>query len=227
MATLDVLGRRIPLVGDGPPDIEAVFRAYSLTDRPAVLDNITAANQLAASLADAGLLEAFPLFVYVRDFKRHLCKPSPDEGWEILGGRLHGAHVRVDRRASPGVLTELHVVEFLRQSVGFTRDSATGGILIPEDGLYRVRLGGRVDGINSADPGRRFFSLKLNGVNLGGNVEFEGDTSSKLFDEWPFEKGDVLMPEAYQDVAHRTTGVKERRLIEATIGVYQSLNPSW
>lgn len=219
MATYDLLGRQVPLVAEGPPDIEAAFRAYSLTDRPTDLANITAANQLAATLVSLGHLDAFPLFVYVRDFKRHLCKPGPDEGWEILGGRLHGAHVKVDRSADSGALTELHVVEFLRQSVGFTRDTS-GGILIPETGLYRVRLGGRVVGINSGTAGRRFFSLKLNGVNLGGNVEFEGDTSAKLFDEWPFEKGDVLMPEAYH-----ATGA--RRVIEATLGVYQSLNPSW
>lgn len=220
MATLDLLGRRIPQLTDGPPDIEQAFRDYSLTSRPAVCANMTAANQLAAQLETAGLLQAFPLFVWVQAEQRHMCKPSPTEGWVIVGGRLHGAHVKVDRTAPHASLTELHVVEFLKQSVGFTRDASSGGILIPETGLYRVRLGGRVAGIVASTSGRRFFGLELNGESLGGNEEFEGGTSAKLYDEWPFQKGDVLMATGFQ-----ATG--SSRLIEATLGVYQSLDPSW
>lgn len=221
MTVLDLLGRNITPVEAGPPDIESVLRAYSVTDRaPVAVANQTAANQLAADLENAGHLDAFPLFAWITAEKRHMCKPAPAEGWIRVGGRLHGAHVKVDRTAQNATLTELHVVEFHRQSVGFTRDAGTGGILIPETGLYRVRLGGRVVGINSSTSGRRFFGLELNGESLGGNVEFEGDTSAKLFDEWPFSKGDVIMATAYQ-----STGTS--RVIEATLGVYQSLDPSW
>lgn len=217
---LNVLKRDIADGGD-PADFGASLERYSLTDRaPVECANQTEANQIAAELENAGMIQAFPLFVYVEDSMRHLCKPAPDEGWIILGGRLHGAHVKVDRSANSGELTELHVVEFLKQSVGFTRHAGTGGIQIPETGLYRVRLGGRIKDFHSSTAGRRFFSLKLNGENLGGNVEFEGDTSAKVFDEWPFEKGDVLMAEAYH-----ATGA--RRVFEATLGVYQSLDPSW
>ena len=219
MSTLDLLGRRIPQLTDGPPDIEQAFRDYSLTSRPAVCANMTAANTLAAQLETAELQQAFPLFVWVQAEQRHMCKPSPTDPWVIVGGRLHGAHVTVDRTAQNATLTQLHVVKFLKQSVGFTRAS-NGGILIPETGLYRVRLGGRVAGITASTSGRRFFGLELNGVSLGGNEEFEGGTAAKLYDEWPFQKGDVLMATGFQ-----ATGTS--RVIEATLGVYQSLDPSW
>lgn len=217
---LNILKREVAGVGD-PADFPASLNAYSLTDRaPVECANQTEANQLAAQLIDDDHLEAFPLFAWLHDSLRLMCKPAHDQGWVRVGGRLHGAHARVDRMCDSGTLTELHINEtgFLRQSVGFTR-AANGGVLIPETGLYRVRLGGGIDA-HSSTAGRRFVSLRLNGENLGGNVEFEGDTAFKLFDEWPFTKGDVLMPLAYQ-----ATGT--RRLIEATIGVYQSLDPSW
>ena len=220
MATFDVMKRQVPTGSSGPASVPDALTDFSLTTRaPVPVANLSEANQLSAQLDLAGQTQAFPLFVYVEDSMRHLCKPAPDEGWITLGGRLHGAHVKVDRSANSGELTELHVVEFLKQSVGFTR-AANGGILIPETGLYRVRLGGRIADFHSSIAGRRFFSLKLNGENLGGNVDFEGDTSAKVFDEWPFEKGDVLMAEAYH-----ATGA--RRVFEATMGVYQSLDPSW
>lgn len=227
MATYDRLGRQVPRVTEGPADIEEAFRAYSLTDRaPTVLDNTTAANQLAATLASEGLLQAFPLFVYVRDLKRHLCKPSPTEGWEILGGRLHGAQARVDRTCDPGVETEMHINEtgFLRQSVGFTR-APDGGVLIPETGLYRIHLGGRIEGISTSATGRRYVRLKLNGDYLGGRTEFEGDPHFSLQFEWRFSKNDVIMPLGYQNVI--SGGTTARRVLSATLGVYQSLNPSW
>jgi len=216
---LDIMRRDIAERGD-PADFPASLERYSLTDRaPVPVANLTAANQLANQLADNELESAFPFFTWIEAEQRHMCKPSPDDPWVIVGGRLHGAHVRVDRTADPNTLTQLHVVEFLKQSVGFTRAS-NGGILIPETGLYRVRLGGRVVGILSSTPGRRFFGLELNGQSLGGNEEFEGGTSAKLYDEWPFQKGDVLMATGFQN-----TGA--RRVIEATLGVYQSLDPSW
>lgn len=216
---LNILKRDIAS-GSDPADFQASLEKYALTDRaPVSVANLTEANQLAATLAN-GFTGAFPLFVYTHDLKRHLCKPSPSEGWEILGGRLHGALVKVDRTAPNNTTTELHVVEFIHQSVGFTRDAATGGIKIPETGLYRVRMGGSITGISSSTPGRRLFSLRLNGQNLGGNEEFEGGTAAKVYDEWPFEKGDVLMP-----VVFHATG--ESRVVAATMGVYQSLNPSW
>lgn len=218
----DVMKRDIPTPEAGPADVPAALAAFSLTTRaPVPVANMTEANQLAAQLELGEHLQAWPLFVFVEDAQRHLCQAAPGEGWIILGGRLHGAHARVDRTVPNGAVTELHVNTdgFLRQSVGFTR-GPKGGVLIPESGLYRVRLGGRVEGITSGTGGRRFVALKVNNTDLGGHVEFEGDTHFKLFDEWPFEKGDEVMPVAYQ-----LTGAS--RVVTATVGVYQSLDPSW
>lgn len=218
---LDLMGREI-VDASAPANLQTALQTYSRTDRaPVVVANMTAANTLANQLETDGFLQAFPLFCWVQSEQRHMCKPSPTDGWVIVGGRLHGAHARVDRTVANSTVTELHVNTqgFLRQSVGFTR-GPRGGVMIPEDGLYRVRVGGGVDGLMSATPGRRFVALKVNTMDLGGHVEFEGDTHFKLFDEWPFSQGDEIMPVAY----HATGG---NRIFSATIGVYQSLNPSW
>ena len=217
---LNILKRDIASGGD-VADFGASLERYSLTDRaPVVVANMTEANQVASQLVSTGAGQAFPLFCFVQDAQRHVCLPASNQSWIILGGRLHGAQVKVDRNAPDSVTTELHVVSFERQSVGFIRDASSGGIKIPESGLYRIRLGGNIEGITASTPGRRLFSLRVNGQNIGGNVSFEGDTSAKVFDEWVFEQGDVLMP-----VVYHATG--SSRLVKATMGVYQSLTPSW
>ena len=219
---LDIMGREIVDAG-ASADFQASLGAYSLTDRsPVDLPNMAAANQKVAALETAGALQAFPFFCYIADLQRHMCLTAPGEGWIILGGRLHGAQARIDRTCDPGVETELHVNEtgFLRQSVGFTR-APSGGVLIPETGLYRVHLGGNV-AAGISDRGRRYVRFLLNGAPLGGRREFEGDTHYSASTEWRFSKNDVLMAVGYQAITP-----SQRRIISGTLGVYQSLTPSW
>ena len=222
---LDLLKRAIPDLSDAA-DATVAFEQFSLTARPTECATVTEANQIVAQLENAGLMQAFPFFVFVADLQRHMCLTEPGTEWIILGGRLHGAQARVDRTCDPGVETELHVNEdgFLRQSVGFTR-AADGGVLIPETGLYRIHLGGHVGNTLSDDPGRRYVRLKLNGSYLGGRSEYEGDAHFSLAFEWRFSKNDVIMPVAYQKITR--SGETARRVIAATLGVYQSLTPSW
>ena len=217
---LDLLKRAIPDPGDAA-DAPAAFERFSLTVRPTECATVTEANQIAGQLEAAGLSEAFPFFVFVQDLQRHMCMTAPGEEWIILGGRLHGATANIRRFCPNGVLTELHVSGsgFTKQSVGFTRH-ADGGIMIPETGLYFIRFSASVVGINSADPGRRFLSLNVNGSSTGGNIEFEGGTSSKLFDLLELDKGDSIMPMAYQK-----TG--QQRDVIGMITVAQHLTPSW
>lgn len=218
---LDLMGREI-VDASAPANLQTALQTYSRTDRaPVVVANMTAANTLANQLETDGHLQAFPLFCWVQAEQRHMCKPSPTDGWVIVGGRLHGAIAPVSRTAKNATLEELHTTSagFTRQSVGFTRAS-DGGVFIPETGLYRIRLAAGVSGITSGTAGRRFLSLQVDGVNLGGNVEFEGDTSTKVFDEWPLEKGSKVMAMGYQ-----ATGAS--RLMSGVIGIFQSLNPSW
>lgn len=223
---LDIMGREI-VDASAAADFQASLGAYSLTDRsPVDLPNMVAANQKVAALESAGALQAFPFFCYIADLQRHMCLTAPGEEWIILGGRLHGAQARVDRTCDPGVETEMHVNEtgFLRQSVGFTR-APNGGVLIPETGLYRIHLGGRIEGVNTSATGRRYVRLKLNDDYLGGRTEFEGDPHYSLAFEWRFSKNDVIMPVGYQNVVQ--SGSTARRIISGTLGVYQSLTPSW
>ena len=218
---LNVLKRDIAGPGDSA-DFQASLERYSLTDRaPVVVANMSEANQLAATLDTEGLVEGFPLFVYVRDLQRHLCKPAPNEGWIILGGRLHGAIANIRRFVPDQAITELHVSGsgFVKASVGFTR-AANGGVLIPETGLYRIRFYATVDGIYNTTPGIRYLALRINGNRVPGNVEFEGTTGTKLYDELELQQGDSLMPMAYQ-----ATG--QQRDVTGTLGVWQSLAPSW
>ena len=225
---LDIMKRDIAGPGDAA-DFKASLERYSLTDHaPVVVANTAEANQIATALVNAGATQAFPLFVYISDFKRHLCKPSPTEGWEILGGRLHGAQARIDRTANPGQVEYLRVNQidgFLRQSVGFTR-GPDGGVLIPETGLYRIHFGGRVVNTYPTETGYRYVRLLLNGDYLGGRVEFEGDAHFTLAFEWLLSQGDEVMAVGYQNIQD-AQGQTSRRVIAGTLGLYQSLNPSW
>ena len=218
---LNILKRDIAGPGDAA-DFQASLERYSLTDRaPVVVANMTEANQLTTTLNTEGLTEAFPLFVYVQDLQRHLCRTDPGAGWIILGGRLHGAVANIRRFVPDQAITELHVSGsgFVKQSVGFTR-AANGGILIPETGLYRIRFYATVDGIVNNTPGTRYLALSINGNRVPGNIEFQGTTGTKLYDELELQQGDSLMPLAYQ-----ATG--QQRDVQGTLGIWQSLTPSW
>ncbi|AZQ77676.1 hypothetical protein EJ997_10310 [Flaviflexus ciconiae] len=217
---LDLLKRAIPDSSD-PADATVAFEQFSLTVRPTDCATVTEANTIAGQLSTAGATQAFPFFVFVQDLQRHMCLTAPGEEWIILGGRLHGATANIRRFCPNGTLTELHVSGsgFTKQSVGFTRH-ADGGIMIPETGLYFIRFSASVVGINSATAGRRFLSLNVNGNSTGGNIEFEGGTSTKLFDLLELNQGDSVMPMAYQQ-----TG--QQRDVVGIMTVAQHLTPSW
>lgn len=223
---IDIMGREIVDAG-ASADFQASLGAYSLTDRaPVDLPNMAAANQKVAALVNAGATQAFPFFCYVADVQRHMCLTAPGEKWITLGGRLHGAQVRVDRKVPVGSVTPLLVNKtgFLRNSPGFTR-APDGGVLIPESGLYRIHLDGKIDGF-IGETGWRYVRFQLNGENLGGRRSFDDDTHFSASTEWRLTQGDVIMPVGYQAMRDSDGGTPTR-VMSATLGIYQSLTPSW
>lgn len=195
MPISDLFKRKLPLVGatraesDSPSDITLAFERFSRTIHAAVpVASRTEANQIAAEAQANGWSDAFPLVAWRADEKALDILPGPDDDWEQVGGRWHGMSASVARRVQPRTVTELHVEAFTRQSNGWNLSS--GNFVVPQTGIWLIRMYGNVEGISSGTPGDRFFAYQVNGIT---KQHFDiARTADGGADVYPLTKGDVV-----------------------------------
>lgn len=194
MPILDIFKRSLPKVGataaesDGPTNIQTVLEDLSRTTHAVVeVETRAEANNIAAALRADGQADAFPLLVWRKD-ERALDLLEFDRPWEQIGGRRHGMSASVARRAQPKTVTELHVESFTRVSNGW--DLASGNFVVPQTGMWLIRMYGTVEGISSGTAGDRFFAYQVNGVTKQHfNIARTADGGMDLY---PLTKGDVV-----------------------------------
>lgn len=190
MPYTDDFGRSIP-VGTDPADLNAMFTRYSLTDGglPSV-SSLTAANQLRSNVntvADSNGLPHPRLFVWRTDTKTLEVHPNTGaagEGWEVVGGRQHGATATFD---NPDVTTAtvhaLYLNSLTRASEGFTVDGQFN-LVVPATGLYTITLATSYTG--TVFTGRAHSEIVLNdGSSIarfpaGGEDKWTGTTQYAL-----------------------------------------------
>lgn len=193
MPITDVFKRSIPKVGataassDGPTNIQEALERLSLTTHAVVeVENRAEANTIADQVKD--LPEAFPLLVWRKDERALDLREHDWSEWEQIGGRRHGMSASVARRTPPRTVTELHVENFTRVSNGW--DILEGNFVVPQTGMWLIRMYGSVEGILSTTPGDRFFGYQLNGVTKQHfNIARTADGGMDLY---PMNKGDVV-----------------------------------
>lgn len=158
MSTASLKGHTLPTSTD-PVDVTGSFDAFglSVSDLPGV-NSLTAANQIAA-IPDI----RYPVHVWRTDLHAHMVLESPGGEWIQAGGQDYFAEADVARTVANNATAELHVDAFTRRSEGWAVN--TGGIVIPQTGVWALDIYGKLDGISSTTPGRRFFDLKI-----GSNV---------------------------------------------------------
>lgn len=149
-----VKGHKITQVTDGPKNIDTALTALSrsVADLPGA-DSLTKANQIADEAT------AWPVHVWRTDLHAHHVKETPAGKWMQSGGQDFYCEAEVARSMDNGETADLHVDGFNLRSEGWAVSG--GGIVIPSTGMWTLEIYGRMDGILSTTPGRRFFSYRV------------------------------------------------------------------
>ena len=209
---INVKGHRIP-AGSDVPDLEKISQdlSLSISDMPAVT-SLTAANQLAAT---PGI--TFPVHVWRTDLRAHLVQETRGGPWIQVGGQDYFCVAEIARSLNHGETIDLHVDAFKERSEGWNL-SAEKGIIIPETGMYTLEVYGRMDGIVSTTPGRRFFSYRV-GTNVHQQkFPIVDDTSGGGVSTSFLQKGQVVWFRVTNE-----TGA--RRAVYATLKIFRVGNP--
>lgn len=213
MPTEDAYGRTVPVNTTDAPDLEGMFRAFSLSTPPGPV-TVTSRAQANALRTAAG--NPTGLHVWQSDVNQEFRWNGST--WEYVAGRQHGATVRFSSLIPEGTVGTLEAQELLRYSTGWTIN-ADGYLVVPQTGFYGMYAVASATGAASS-MGAAFFRLALRSGAFGGRAPMTSQDNAGHAALWPFTAGDQLRIQGY----HEGGG---GRTWSATLQILMLNAPSW
>lgn len=173
----------------------------------------------AKAMTDAGNPPTPEHPLYVDRYDEWVLEANRGDGWEMIGGRQHGATITFSHGAvGPRKVSEMHLDTFQRRSIGFAADADTLNLILPSTGLWLINLTVEVEG--TVPPGRGFAEIMLNNAtNLARFPAYNEDrwTGSLLY---ALNKSDKLKVQVYHSAS-------ENRKMTGYMNITRVSAPKW